>query len=68
MKWKAIIIILIILVSLFPVYLINKYLQRIIKPRNSLGQLFLYLLSGLVLIFGYTFLLVLIIKKLFPGA
>ena len=68
MKFKAIVILFIILVSLFPVYLVNKYLQKIIKPRNSLGRLFLYLLTGFALIFGYTFLVVLVIKKIFQGA
>jgi hypothetical protein len=68
MKWKAIIILLIIIASLFPVYFANKYLQKAIAPRRSLVRLFFYLLSGLVLVFGYTFLVVFVIKKLFPGA
>jgi hypothetical protein len=68
MRWKAIVILLIILISLIPLYSINKYLQRIINPRNSIGQLFLYMLSGMLLVFGYTFLLVLFIKWLYPSA
>ena len=68
MKLKALAILLIIIVSLIPVYFFNKNLQKIIKPRESLGRLFLYLLLGFVLIFVYTFLVVFIIKKLFPDA
>jgi hypothetical protein len=68
MKWKALVIILIIIVSLFPVYLFNKFLQKKIRPRESFGRLFLYLLSGFALVFVYTFLVVFIIKKLFPAA
>lgn len=68
MKWKSLLILLIIVASLIPAYLINKYLQKIIRPGESLGRLFLYLFCGLSLVFIYTFLLVFLIKKLFPGA
>jgi len=68
MKWKALAILLIIIVSLIPVYFFNKNLQKIIKPRESLGRLFLYMLFGFSLVFVYTFLVVFIIKKLFPDA
>ena len=68
MKWKAVIILLIIIVSLIPVYSINKYLQKILQPRKSLARLLLYLLSGMLLVFLYTLLLVLVIKGIFPKA
>lgn len=68
MKWKAIVILLIILASLAPIYSINKYLQKILRPRESLGRLFSYLLSGMLLVFVYTLLLVFLIKWIFPGA
>jgi hypothetical protein len=68
MRYKAIAILLIILVSLVPAYLLNKYLQKIINPRKSLGRLIIYLLGGLLLVFFYTLLLVLLIKWIFPGA
>ena len=68
MRYKAIVILLIILVSLLPAYLLNKYLQKILNPRKSLGRLILYLLSGLLLVFVYTLLLVFLIKWIFPDA
>ncbi|TMI93418.1 MAG: hypothetical protein E6H06_11770 [Bacteroidetes bacterium] len=68
MKWKAIVILLIILASLVPVYAINKYLQKILRPRESLARLFSYLLGGMLLVFVYTLLLVLLIKWIFPNA
>lgn len=68
MKWKAIVILVIIFVSLIPAYSLNKYLQRTIKPRESLGRLFFYLFSGMMLVFVYTLLLVLLIKFIFPTA
>jgi len=67
-KLKAIAILLIILVSLIPVYWLNKKLQSTIRPKESLARLFLYILSGFALVFIYTFLVVFIVKKLFRGA
>jgi hypothetical protein len=61
-------ILFILLLSLVPAYSFNKFLQKIIKPRESFGRIFLYLFSGLLFVFIYTFLLVFIIGKLFPGA
>ena len=68
MKWKAIVILLIILASLIPLYSINTSLQKFIRPRESLARLFSYLLSGMLLVFLYTLLLVLLIKWMFPNA
>ena len=68
MKLKAIIILFIIITSLLPIYSINKYLQKIIRPRESLQRLLLYMFSGMLLIFLYTLLLVFVIKLLFPKA
>jgi len=68
MRYKAIVILLIILVSLVPAYLLNKYLQKILNPRKSLGRLIIYLLGGLLLVFVYTLLLVFLIKWIFPNA
>jgi cytochrome c-type biogenesis protein CcmH/NrfF len=65
---KAIAILGIIILSLLPVYLLYKYLQKVMKPRESMQRFLLWMLTMLLVIFGYTFLLVLIIKLLFPGA
>jgi hypothetical protein len=67
-KLKSLAILAIIILSLIPVYLLNRFMQKMIRPRASLGRLFLYLLSGFAMVFAYTFLIVFIIKKLFPGA
>ncbi len=68
MKLKAFIILSIILLSLIPVYLFHKYLQNILRPRESMQRLLLYLIAGFGLVFGYTFLIVLLIKTIFPEA
>jgi hypothetical protein len=47
-------------------YWLNRYLQLLIKPRVSLGRLLLYLLSGLVLVFGAVFTAVRLILWVFP--
>jgi hypothetical protein len=68
LKLKAAAVMGIILVSLIPAYLLYKYLQQKMRPRESGQRFLLWLLASFVLIFGYTFLVVLLIKLLFPGA
>jgi uncharacterized membrane-anchored protein len=67
-KLKAVVILIIIIVSLLPVYMLYKYLQRVMKPRESMQRFLSWMLAVLALIFVYSFLLVFIIKMLFPGA
>ncbi|MEI2738748.1 MAG: hypothetical protein V9F01_08180 [Chitinophagaceae bacterium] len=68
MKLKAVAILLIIVFSLMPMYMLYQYLQRIMLPRKSMRRFLLWMLAVFVLIFVYTFLLVFSIKMLFPGA
>lgn len=68
MKIKEAAIMGIIIGSLIPVYMLYKYLQRKMRPRESGKRLVIWLLLSFALIFGYSFLLVFIIKMLFPGA
>lgn len=63
---EKILILFFILVSLVPVFFINKWLQNLVLPRKSLARLLLYFLVVLELIFIYTYLLVQLIAKLFP--
>lgn len=58
----------IIVLSLIPVYIVYKYLQQVMKPKESMQNFFFYLCAVLALVFAYTFLLVFIIKMLFPAA
>jgi len=68
MRLQAVTILLIIIASLLPVYMLYKYLQKIMQPKESMRKFLLWLLVNFILIFGYTFLLVFVIKLLFPGA
>lgn len=67
-KLDGILITGIIFLSLLPVYSIYRFLQRVMRPKESLQRFFLYLLVVFLLIFGYTFLLVFVIRLLFPEA
>jgi hypothetical protein len=63
---QKILILLLILVSLIPVFFINKWLQALVIPRKSFARLILYFLVILELVFIYTYLLVIVIANLFP--
>jgi predicted transporter len=67
-KLKALGILFIILASLIPAYYLSKYLQKLLKPRESIGRLVVYMIAVMLLVFIYSFLLVLVIKWLFPNA
>jgi hypothetical protein len=58
---------LILLALLLPAYYFTKYLQRIIRPRESAGRLFLYFLANFMLVVIYTTLLVGLVVNLFPA-
>jgi hypothetical protein len=63
---QKILILLFILVSLIPIFYINKWFQNLIIPRKSPSRLVLYFLVILELIFIYTYLLIMMITNLFP--
>jgi|GEM_PF-398924 len=57
---------LILLLFIAMAWYCNRFLQKIIKPRESLGRLFLYLLSGFAFVFVAVYMAVRIILWLFP--
>lgn len=68
MRAKAVIIILCILASLIPAYAMLGYLKKWLRPRESGSRFAAWLLSALAFIFLYTFLVVFIIRLVFPRA
>jgi hypothetical protein len=68
MRVKRLLILAIILLALIPAYYLNRWLQQLIQPRRSFGQLILYILACFAFVFVYTFLLVWIITQVFPQA
>jgi hypothetical protein len=63
---EKILLLLFILISLVPVFFINKWLKSLVLPRKSLARLVLYFLVVLEFVFAYTYVVVMIITKLFP--
>ena len=57
---------LVILVALIPAFYIYRFLQRVIRPRETPGRFFLFLFANFLLVVVYTITLVAIWVKLFP--
>ncbi len=68
MKWRSLMIVALILLSLLPLYLLYKWLQVKMNPRQSLPHFFGFMVVMFVIVFVYTFLLVFSIRFIFPGA
>ena len=63
---KTMIVLSLIVVFMVIGYVFNKWFQRIIKPRDSFGRLFFYFFSVLALVFVLSFLMVLLVGRLYP--
>ena len=63
---KSAIVLLLIIVFMFLGYFLNSWLQKIIKPKQSLGRLFFYFLAVLISVFIVSFFMVFVIGKLYP--
>ncbi len=66
MKGRALLILLVIVLALVPAWYFNRYLLRVLDPRRSFGRFMIYVLTGFAMAFGYTFIVVWIISRLFP--
>ncbi|HLI93442.1 MAG TPA: hypothetical protein VKU83_07525 [Puia sp.] len=66
MKERSIAILLVLLVSMVPLFYFNRWLQRVMHPRENVSRLFIFLLANFVLIVAYTVLVVGVIAKIFP--
>ncbi len=68
MKLKSIAILFIIILSLLPAYWLYKKLQLVTRPKESMTRFLFWLVTVFALIFAYTFLVVFVIRMLFPTA
>ena len=68
MKLKAIAIFLIIILSFIPIYMLYKKLVLKMRPKESFGHFFIWMITILSLVFVFTFCIVFVIKILFPTA
>ena len=66
MKKRSLLILLILVVSMVPVFYCNRWLQHVMRPRENIGRLFLFLFANFVLIVAYTILMVGLIARIFP--
>lgn len=65
MRTRALLILLFLVAGLIPVYFINRWIQRIVRPRESAGRFFLFLFVNFLLIVVYTVLLVGLVVRVF---
>lgn len=67
-KLNSILILLLLALALVPMYYGQKILQKKLEPRRSLLRLLMYMLTVLLIVFAYSFLLVWCAGKLIPHA
>jgi hypothetical protein len=58
-------ILLVLILSMVPVYYLNRWLQRVMRPRENAGRFFLFLFANFVLVIVYTVLVVGVVVRLF---
>lgn len=66
MKRRALLIWVVIVAALVPLYYINRYLNKVIRPREAAGRFFLYIFANFLLVVVYTVTIVAIIVRIFP--
>lgn len=66
MKLRSLLILLIIALALIPVYYFNRWLQRVLRPKESAGRFFLFLFVNFLMIIVYTVLMVGVIVRVIP--
>lgn len=65
MKLRSLLILLSVVVAMVPVYYLNRWLLRVIRPRESAGRFFLFIFANFLLIVVYTVLVVGLAVRLF---
>jgi len=66
MRTRSLVILLVLAVSMVPLYFFNRWLQKVMRPRENVGRLFLFLFVNFVVIIAYTILVVGMIARIFP--
>ena len=66
MKVRALLILLVVVAAMVPLYFLNRWMKRVMRPRENAGRLFLFLMANFVLIIVYTMLVVEMIVRIFP--
>jgi len=63
---KSFTVLSLIVVFLVIAFFLNKWFQKLIKPRQSFGRLLFYFLAVLISVFVLSFFMVFVIGKLYP--
>jgi len=63
---KSFTVLSLIVVFLVIAFFLNKWFQKLIKPRQSFGRLLFYFLAVLISVFFLSFFMVFVIGKLYP--
>jgi hypothetical protein len=66
MKLRSLLILLVLVLAMLPVYYLNRWMKQVMKPRESAGRLFLFLMANFLMIIVYTVLVVGMIVRIFP--
>ena len=65
MRLRSLLILLCIGLAMVPVYYLNRWLQQVIRPRESAGKLFLFFFANFLLVVVYTVFIVGLAVRLF---
>ena len=66
MRVRSLIILLVLVTAMVPVYYLNRWLNRVMRPRESAGRFFLFLFANFVLVIVYVVFVVGLIVEIFP--
>jgi hypothetical protein len=65
-KLRSLLILLLIALALIPVYYFNRWLKRVLRPKDSASRFFLFLFVNFLMIVVYTVLMVGVVLRVFP--
>jgi hypothetical protein len=65
MKLRSLLILLMLIGAMVPAFYLNRWLQRVLRPRENAGRFFLFLFANFILIIVYTVLVVGVAVRLF---
>lgn len=66
MKGQGLLILLVLVVSMIPLFYFNKRLQKVLQPKENAGRFFLFIFANFVLIIVYILLVVGLVVRIFP--
>jgi len=65
-KFQKILILFLLIALSLPAFYINRWIQLVIMPRRSFKRFLTYMMVCMALVFAYSFLVVWLIRHLFP--